>query len=245
MAYQGIFRRKEIKYLLDRQKYNEIFRVIGEHMQCDEYGKSLICSLYFDTPDFRLIRDSIQKPTTYKEKLRLRSYGTPCDESIAFAELKKKYKGIVYKRRVKLPYLRALEWLSSDEKAPEDGQIWREIDYFKTFYKDLYPAIAITYERMAYYSERDEGLRVTFDRNIRYRFENTDLRLGADGEELLGEGMYLMEIKIPDAMPLWLSAALSECGIYPASYSKYGNAYTRKLLQNIDERVLQNERTNG
>lgn len=245
MAYQGIFRRKEIKYLLDRQKYEEIFSVISRRMKCDEYGKSHICSVYFDTPDFRLIRDSIQKPTTYKEKLRLRSYGTPTDDSVAFAELKKKYKGIVYKRRVKLPYSCAWQWLTSEDKAPEDGQIWREIDYFKSFYKGLYPAIAITYERAAYYSEQEEGLRITFDENIRYRFDNTDLRYGMDGEILLGEGMYLMEIKIPEAMPIWLSGALSEHGIYPTSYSKYGNAYARKLLQRLDERTIQYERTNG
>jgi len=245
LAYQGIFRRKEIKYLLDQKKYEEILGVIEKHMQCDEYGNSLICSVYFDTPDFRLIRDSIQKPTTYKEKLRLRCYGIPDDDSKAFAELKKKYKGIVYKRRVKLPYAQALEWLSTDTAAPEEGQIWREIDYFKSFYKNLYPAIMIAYERVAYYSTEDEGLRVTFDRNIRYRFNDTDLRLGCDGDVLLGDGMYLMEIKIPSAMPLWLSGALAERGIYPASYSKYGNAYTKKILKKLDERALQHERTNG
>ncbi len=236
MAYQGIFKRHEIKYIINAEKYDKLMAALSGHMACDEYGKSLICSLYFDTPDFLLIRRSMQKPTVYKEKLRLRSYGVPCDETPCFVELKKKYKGIVYKRRIKLSYGMAYSWLVGGGDMPEDGQIAREIEYFKDYYKNLQGTVALSYERCAYFSKEDAGIRITFDENIKYRFCDTDLRQGAEGERLLGEGFYLMEIKIPESMPLWLTKVLSELEIYPSSYSKYANSYIKEILQKQRER---------
>ena len=34
-----------------------------------------------------------------------------------------------------------------------------------------------------------------------------------------------MEVKVPGAYPLWLVRALDDCGAYPTSFSKYGEAY--------------------
>ncbi len=234
MSYQGVFRRREIKYIITADKYEKLMIIIDSHMKCDKYGKSLICSLYFDTPDFLLIRNSMQKPTVYKEKLRLRSYGVPTGDTLVFAELKKKYKGIVYKRRIMLPYDAAYNWLVLGGQTSEDSQIAREIEYFREFYRELSSVVVLSYERCAYFSDEDEGLRVTFDENLRYRFHDTDLKNGADGDILLGDGFYLMEIKIPSAMPLWLSHALCELEIYPSSYSKYANAYTKLFLKKIN-----------
>ncbi len=235
MAYQGIFKRHEIKYIITDAQRRLLLEYMQGHMKEDEYGKSLICSLYFDTPDFRIIRASMQKPTVYKEKLRIRCYGVPSDTSLAFAELKKKYKGIVYKRRICLPYIDAHTWLADGGEVSDDSQIAREIEYFREFYRELAPAVVLSYERRAYYSEEDRELRLTLDENIRYRFDRLDLRLGAQGESLTDCGMYLMEIKLTDPMPLWLSHALCALEIYPSSYSKYANAYTRAFLQKIQK----------
>ena len=156
MPYQGIFKRKELKYLLDTEQYGVVLSLLDGRMKLDEYGHSVICSLYFDTPDYRLIRTSMQKPP-YKEKLRLRTYGTPTDGSIAFAEIKKKYKGIVYKRRVMLPYADALGWLTGGRGYPEPCQISREIDYFRSYYEGLHPTMFLSYEReaiAAYFGEK-------------------------------------------------------------------------------------------
>lgn len=80
----------------------------------DEYGESLICNLYYDTPDYRLIRRSLDKPL-YKEKLRLRCYGQPRTDSTAFIEVKKKFNGILYKRRMDLSYGSAVDYLRGAE----------------------------------------------------------------------------------------------------------------------------------
>jgi hypothetical protein len=98
-----VFQRYEEKYLISAPQYAVLFEALAPYMTVDAYGKTAIGSLYFDTPDFYLIRTSLEKPV-YKEKLRLRSYGRPGPDSPAFVELKKKYEGIVYKRRISLPY---------------------------------------------------------------------------------------------------------------------------------------------
>ena len=216
--------------MLDETQYATVRSLMHGHMELDEYGKSTICSLYFDTPDFRLIRTSMQKPV-YKEKLRLRTYGVPTSDSASFAEIKKKYKGIVYKRRVKLPYSEALEWLCGNRPAPKDSQIAREIDYFCKYYKGIAPTCALFYDREAYYSLDGDGVRITIDENIRYRFSDVDLRCGDGGEHLTGKGQYLMEIKIPGGMPLWLAHGLGEARIYPVSFSKYANAYRISVIE--------------
>ena len=227
VAYQNIFRRKELKYMLDDAQYEIVLSMIAPYMSMDEYGHSLVCSLYYDTPDFRLIRTSMQKPT-YKEKLRLRTYGIPTDNSLAFAEIKKKYKGIVYKRRVMLPYSEAFYWLCGEKEAPRSSQISREIDYLRSYYAPISAACVLCYDRDAYYSDDDTGVRITFDERVRYRFDRLDLRQGDRGEYLTHDGMHLMEIKIGGGMPVWLARGLSEAGIFPVSYSKYANAYINR-----------------
>ena len=124
--YQEIFQRYEKKYLLSRTQYQNLRRKLESHMREDQYGKSTICNIYYDTPDHRLIRESMEKPI-YKEKLRLRSYGVPKKEDIVFVELKKKYKGVVYKRRVNMPLAEAEKWLERRE-CRQASQIGKEID---------------------------------------------------------------------------------------------------------------------
>ena len=98
---KSIFKRHELKYLVSAEQREFIESKFARYMIPDEHGESTICNIYYDTPDFRLIRRSLEKPV-YKEKLRLRSYGTASKDEKVFLELKKKYKGIVYKRRISL-----------------------------------------------------------------------------------------------------------------------------------------------
>lgn len=219
----NIFERYEKKYLITPDQYAFLFDELAFYMTVDAYGKTAIGSLYFDTPDFYLIRTSLEKPV-YKEKLRLRCYGRPASDSPAFAELKKKYDGIVYKRRIALPYRQALQQLHQGSLA-EESQIAQEINWFLSYYGTLAPAAALFYERTAFYRVYDQSIRITFDENIRYRFSSLDLALGDSGSPLLAPGMRLMEIKLPGSMPLWLSRALDAAKVFPTSFSKYGSAY--------------------
>ncbi|MBO4292318.1 MAG: polyphosphate polymerase domain-containing protein [Lachnospiraceae bacterium] len=230
MSYQDTFQRYEMKYLLTKQQKARLLWAMQPHMALDQYGRTTIQNIYYDTPDFALIRKSLEKPV-YKEKLRLRSYGTAAKDSTVFLELKKKYKGIVYKRRTDAPCFRAEAYLKSGNPLAKQDQITAEIDYFRKFYKGLRPAMVISYEREAFYNKEGSDLRITLDENILWREEELTLRTGAYGNVLLEEGQTLMEIKVGGAMPLWLAEKLSELKIYQTSFSKYGNAYLRKMEQ--------------
>lgn len=222
-----VFKRVEKKYLLTGAQRDGLLAQIGAHLTPDSHGQSTVCSLYLDTPDHRLIRNSIEA-IAYKEKLRLRSYGVPQPDSLVFLELKKKYKGVVYKRRVAMT-LEAAEAYLAGGKAPLQSQIMREIDYAMAFYRRPQPAMLIACERRAYYAADAPNLRLTFDTGVRCRDTDLLLERGAGGKGILPEGMILMEVKTDGAMPLWLAHALSQNGILPVSFSKYGTAYRQTL----------------
>ena len=228
MAIQTVFERHELKFIITEEQQDKLLSLFGDKLKSDEYGKSLIRNVYFDTPSYLLIRNSLDKPT-YKEKIRLRGYGEMTDSSVAFLEVKKKFKGVVYKRRIKLTERDAMDYMLRSKKLP-DSQISREIDYFVSYYENLAPRVALFYEREAYYSKEDDTLRITFDKNIQYRFDNVSLLSDAHGTKILDDGLVLMEIKTSYALPLWLTAFLSENKIYKRSFSKYGYAYMKEIL---------------
>ena len=243
--YQAVFKRKEIKYLLSSEERNALLPILEAHMEPDAFAHSSISNLYYDTPDFRMVRRSLEKPM-YKEKLRLRSYGTPENTSTVFPEIKKKAMGIVYKRRISLPYQEAVSFLSGQQIASTDTcdgttqqiastdmcdgttrQILHELDWMLASYENLSPRVFLSYERDSYKGISDPSLRLTLDQDILFRTDRLDLREGAFGEAILLPDQTLMEVKISNAAPLWLAQALSEIGIFPVSFSKYGRAYER------------------
>ena len=242
MSENQTFERYEIKYMLDYDQRKYIEKKMMEHMTPDPHGQSTICNIYYDTPDFRLIRNSLEKPL-YKEKIRMRSYGkvTPTDN--VFLELKKKYKGVVYKRRIETTEHLATTYMEGSaygESAlwlpkPRDRQIVKEIDYARNFYPGLAPRVHLSYDRCAYFSKDDPNLRVTFDRHIRWRNDDLSLTSEPGGEDLLDRGYSLMEIKTATALPLWMVDILSETKLRKASFSKYGKAYESILIEEREE----------
>ncbi len=227
----AVMQRVEMKYILSRTQIEQLLRAMEGHMHEDQFGLTTIASLYYDTPDYRLIRASIEKPD-FKEKLRLRTYGRATKTSPVFLELKRKCCGTVYKRRIKTTLDEAARFVRGDASGLPDGQISRELKSFRCHYGTLQPSCLIIYDRTAYV-ETDGDLRLTIDRNPRYRTENLDLTRSMEGTPLLEEGCAILEIKVQSAMPLWLSLALSEAGIYKASFSKYGEAYRRELAKRV------------
>ena len=229
-AVNYVFERIEKKYLLTRDKYNLLLEAIEPYMSADNYGKHTIGNIYYDTDTYELISRSLEKPK-YKEKFRVRSYGVPKADGKVFLEIKKKYKGIVYKRRVSMTLKEAEDYLKRGIKPNKESQILKEIDYFMSYYK-LTPKLYLAYDRVAYVGKENKEVRITFDHNIRSRERNINLNEGDYGTPLLDNYHYLMEIKVPGAMPLWLSKILADLEIYPTSFSKYGNIYKQSILPN-------------
>ena len=258
------FKRKEKKYVLDQGDYLALMGLIGEKLEEDEYAYSHIESLYYDTPDWRMINRSMEKPL-YKEKLRVRVYGTMGEtqnanlDQVAFVELKKKFKGIVYKRRMAMSLQGALAFMggmdyeeamaaypatSNDlelEPTWRDKQIAAEIRACVDRWQPLAPAMIIAVDRMSLRTNDGSGVRMTFDFNSRWR--TNPLGFGeAEGEQLMPNNEIILEIKAQGSYPLWLVHALDQAKIYPVSNTKYGRAYRAAFpLQPARTKAVQSE----
>lgn len=198
-----------------------------QYMIPDAFGKSSIRNIYFDTPDRRLIINSLDRPN-FKEKMRLRSYGTASRDDTVFVELKRKYNEVVYKRRVSMTNDEALDYVFGGT-PPKRTQITEEIDRFMSFYGELEPAMFISYDREAFFANDDGTFRMTFDGNILWRDKDLSLCSEAYGTPILRPDTYLLEIKTAAAVPIWLSRFLSDNGIFKTSFSKYGIAFKEQM----------------
>lgn len=223
MANTSTFKRYELKYFITPAQKARLLHLFKTHMVPDPHGESTIFNLYYDTPDFLLIRRSLEKPV-YKEKLRVRSYGQAHQDTPVFLELKKKYKSVVYKRRISLTEEDATHYFTADSPL-HVSQIGQEIDYFKTIYPQLAPRVFISYQREAYFGKEDDTFRITFDHHILWRDDNLTLCSQASGTSLLPDDRILMELKVAGGIPLWLTHFLTEECLTKVSFSKYGTVY--------------------
>lgn len=229
----NVFERVEIKYILDALQTEALVKGIQDHMKLDKYGRSLIQSIYYDTPNYELIRRSLEKPL-FKEKMRLRSYGLADDSKEVFLELKRKCNGVVYKRRVPLILKQANNFFANQTTCGA-GQIAKEVSYFAQVHYPLTPAYLIIVDREAYY-EIDGQLRLTIDYAPRYRDYNFSLNATPEGKPILNEGETILEIKALGSYPLWLVKLLNDIHAKKRSISKVGQAY---ILAHKQERKLQ------
>lgn len=234
MSTNMVFKRHELKYLMDAEQTKAVYEALGEHMVLDRYGHSTIRNIYLDTDSYLLARRSIEKPL-YKEKLRFRSYGRPEPDGKVFVELKKKYKSVVYKRRLTMPLDKAMAWFTSDTEDFPHTQIGEEIDFLRHRYTGIGPAMLLTYEREAYYAKDGGDLRITMDSNILVRLQDIRLDSEIGGHSVLPEGYMLMEVKTMYGYPEWLLEVLEQNRLYKTSFSKYGSAYKQIVIGRTPE----------
>lgn len=228
MAYANTFKRREMKFLLDEEQYNAVLERIADFMTEDEFGLHTIMNIYLDNSSSELIRKSLGKPV-YKEKVRLRCYGTKAEDDVkAYLEIKKKYRGITYKRRLERPYKELFDYVSEGKEPETRGQVFEELDYLIKRLR-LKPKIVICYDRRAFYGNDDKEFRLTMDGNIRYRRNDLDLRAGDSGKQLSPQPFRIMEVKSVGAIPMELVRILSELKIYNGSFSKYGSIFAGEL----------------
>lgn len=236
MKLKKVFQRKETKYILSTEQFPQFLAELKKHMSVDEYGEHTIMSLYFDTDDYKFIQHSMDKPR-YKEKFRIRSYGVPQMNDLIFLEIKKKVNGVVYKRRVPMPYQEYLIWQTSGvfpEKV-DSIQISEEIKWLFDRNADLNARVLIAYDRLSLFMEESE-FRVTFDQNIRFRTEDLQLAKGHYGKPVVCDLGVLMEVKAVGAYPLWFVELLNRYAVRKSSFSKYAQTYQRHLF--VKEDVL-------
>ena len=219
--------------MLTKEQHKDLKNVISNHMMADRYENYLVQSIYLDTDNWDVIRASLNKPI-YKEKMRMRCYGIPERGSMMFLELKKKYRGIVYKRRIEFPMERLMHDKADTNLreiiADDTSQIGRELAYYLSV-NPVYERAHVSYFRNAFSGNDDAGLRVTFDTDAFFRWHSLDYETPGEGHEIFSPDLVLMEIKTQTGIPLWLARLLSDKKIYPISFSKYGIGYTKYILQ--------------
>jgi hypothetical protein len=236
----SVMSRVEKKYTVDAYTYLRLLKTVERNTVLDEYNRKAefytISNLYYDTSDNDLIRLSLSKPE-YKEKIRLRAYGVPNGYDSVYLEVKKKYRGLANKRREEFYLYDAYEFLETRAvpSGIEKTQIAKELEYTLKRYAPE-PKVYIAYDRRAYFGEN--GLRITFDTNIRTRRYDLRLEDGDYGEALLDGDVWLMEIKAESAFPIWLTRLLSECGVFSNSFSKYGTEYIKFITEGSEEECL-------
>lgn len=218
--YQDTFERVEHKYLLTKQQAEQFYLLIEDMIKPDIFPKYSLYNIYYDSDNYDMISKSIEKPM-YKEKLRLRSYGPIQKDGYMYLEMKKKYQGIVYKRRIQID--------CSDPKV-DTSQIGQELVHMQKFY-DASQKVFIAYDREAYSGIEESDVRITFDTNIRYRFDHLNLKDDDHDRHLLNDDQVLLEIKVMNRYPLWLTHALSTLHLTRTSFSKYGTIYSTLLKE--------------
>lgn len=238
----AVMKRYELKYRLSKENVQLFMDEISKYMKMDSYGLSSIASLYLDTPDYRLINKSIEKPK-FKEKVRVRSYGLNKGDRPVYLEVKRKFEKVVYKRRIAL-LEKDIKTFLNGESFEDKGQIAKELRFLKERYGELEPKYLIIYDRVAYYQD-DGDLRLTIDMNPRYRVKDLNLHTSMEGIPLLNEGEAILEIKVQHSIPLWLVSILTKLKIYQSSFSKVGTAHKMENAKNKDGTAINYQNTEG
>lgn len=223
-----VFKRKEQKYLITLDQYSLLLEQIMPYMRSDKFGidgRYIVSSLYFDSDDHKIYFETKNK-LAFRQKLRLRIYNETGIDETAFFEVKQKHRKVVNKRRMLLPLKEAYLYLEKgneqhlNEFHTSNSQVLREIDHFRTLY-ELKPEMVVSYERHALHGIDDSELRITFDFNLRCRNDDLLLEHGSDGEYFIDGNLIVMEIKVNDSVPLWLTRILQALQCEQRSASKY------------------------
>ena len=228
--------RFELKYILSLAARDALLAHFPGRILPDKLGGPTGCypvvSLYCDSADQRCYWDT-WRGVPSRRKLRLRLYGTK-DGAIpaaTFVEIKHRDGGQGAKRRVELPLEQAVALANGEaaaEHATADARILVEAQRLIAD-EGFRPACVIRYDRHAYRLVDEAGheqLRLTFDHDIRCRFEDLTPQPEDDGCALpvLGEGFCLMEVKGNAAAPYDFASFLSAHGIFPRPFSKYAES---------------------
>ncbi|MBR3311836.1 MAG: polyphosphate polymerase domain-containing protein [Solobacterium sp.] len=228
---EQFFQRTEDKYVINEDQAEMFLEACDAYIKKDLYYSYTVHSLYYDSPGNDLMIRGLEKPM-YKTKIRLRSYGDPAENSAVYIETKKKFGDIVYKRRLGMSAEEATDYLEYGIPHHLKNNTADEIEYLLNLYNPEAKAL-ILYDRTCYAAVSEKDVRITFDRNIRYRTQSPDL-YEKGNEKLLSPGTIVMEIKVSDRYPMWLCRVLTAMRLYRSSFSKYGTIYKNEICHGTD-----------
>jgi SPX domain protein involved in polyphosphate accumulation len=224
------FNRFELKYLLTLREAENFKKALGAYLIPDSHGDSRgaynLASLYYDSPDYRFYWEKVDG-IRFRRKLRIRWYdtGLPLEPNTpVFVEIKQRLNRVTQKRRVLVSYQDAVDLCTrrkTPDFQPQDGPLMEEILSLCWQY-DLRPASVVTYSRQALVgSDYDTGLRVTFDKDLRYSTHHLDLSETGSDLFLFPPEYVVMEIKVNERIPYWLTELVAQHNLNLVRVSKY------------------------
>jgi SPX domain protein involved in polyphosphate accumulation len=224
------FNRFELKYLITLQQAEEFRSGLRAYLVPDEHGKNngryTLASLYYDSPGLRCYWEKVDG-IKFRRKLRIRHYESDepfTRETPVFVEIKQRIDRVTQKRRVILPYAEALR-LCNDRQIPDhaaDDEATIEEIYALSWQYNLRPVSIVRYERQAFVgTDYDIGLRVTFDTSLSFESQQLYLHERPSGLLMLPVNLVVMEIKINERMPYWLTEMLAAHNMQIIRVSKY------------------------
>ncbi len=224
------FNRFELKYLVDLQQAAQLRAALRAYVVPDKNGSHNGCytlsSLYYDSPDLHCYRENADG-LKFRRKLRIRRYETGqalTDESPVFLEIKQRFDRVTQKRRIVMPYHEALR-LCNDRHIPDhrldDRALIEEVYSFLWQY-NLRPASIVRYDRQAFTGTKyDAGLRVTFDTSLSFQAHQPHLHEQPCGIPMLPANWAVMEIKVNERIPFWLTDMIAAHNLQRIGFSKY------------------------
>lgn len=240
------FNRFELKYVADRRLVEAFRQELPGKLDRDPHGVDgfyPIWSTYYDSPDLRFYWEKIDGEK-FRRKLRIRHYGTPEEltgETPVFVEIKQRVNRVTQKRRVRLPYEDALQLCAGHPPASVDPQDAAVLEEIETMVRQnmLRPITVVGYVREAFFGrDEDSGLRVTIDSRIRGRDRDLDLRWHGENRYIIPPHLSVVEMKVNERVPYWLTELIARHNISLIRVSKYCQSVERFGLAPRSRRIF-------
>lgn len=232
--YVRAFNRFELKYIIHFSQARALLKSIGAHVRHDPHagrdGFYKIVSLYYDSPDLSCYWEKLDGEM-YRRKIRVRTYGESPDE--AFLEIKQRYNLNVQKRRCRFPLKVINRELESISTGPYNGGIDPVFDevFNVVRRRALEPKLIISYNRAAFFDRHRRDLRITLDRNIKFRSQCLSLEKNRlKGRYVIPPTMMILEVKFDETIPQWISSCLNRLDFQVQRFSKYCEGVERSGL---------------
>jgi len=226
-SYTRAFNRYEIKYVLHYEQAARLLEMIDPFIEVDRYagahGHYRIVSLYYDSPQLVAFWEKIDG-VKFRRKLRVRRYDADTDGR-AYLEIKQRIDRTVQKRRVAGEAGEIIAWLGgATDDGDFDDPVYQEAQWLAHTQR-LKPQVITSYTREAYFGKYERGLRVTLDKNIRWRPFRGPLRCSPGSDRfILPPHQFVLEVKCNDMIPGWLCSCLNHLNLQIDRFSKYCGA---------------------
>lgn len=205
---------------------------IAKYLTKEKFKKSgsvsFVNSIYLDNRRWKTYYDHKNREK-HRFKVRIRQYGFNGEK--CFGELKEKIHSVTFKNRFKIKKKWLDDFLDGKDILSKLIQCNREMAYYqlvRVYWKmkdkiesyQLEPVVQIKYQRESFRG-RNEGVRVTFDRNFCFRGIKNNFVDPVKKSYICTANRVIMETKTDGPRPVWLKELISRHGLKKQRFSKY------------------------